>query len=120
MSDVPANRPDAAFDFSSHPDSAYLQSQLNAVLPDAKQGGSSLPRNSPHRAQFSTLPSSKRKSNQARNHQKQSNFSPNGVGSEAQRNTSLDGKLYIFILLRRKDKRALFSRHEMLTSFCVA
>ncbi|KAA1123277.1 hypothetical protein PGTUg99_018701 [Puccinia graminis f. sp. tritici] len=92
MSDVPANRPDQSFDFSSHPDSAYLQSQLNAVLPDANQGGSSLPGNSPHRAQFSTsLPSSKRKSNQARNHQKQSNFPPNGVGSQAQKNTGLDG-----------------------------
>ena len=72
MSDLPANQPDSAFDFNSFPHSDYFDAQLDASLPNANQGGATLPGNSPQASQFYDFPNSKIKSNPA---PRQSNFS---------------------------------------------
>ncbi|KNF02521.1 hypothetical protein PSTG_04427 [Puccinia striiformis f. sp. tritici PST-78] len=63
-SDVPANQPDSALDYGSHPDPGHFEAQLDAGLPNANQGGSSLPGHAPQGGQFSSLPSSRDKTRQ--------------------------------------------------------
>lgn len=72
MSDLPANQPDSAFNFDFFPHSDYFETQLNASLPNANQGGATLPGNFPHASQFYDFSNAKTKSNPA---PRQSDFS---------------------------------------------